>query len=85
MLHYIDCNAAYVNSTDIMDSLMPDGLHPNHVGMALLAQVSHDLIWYTVSRPREPGKVHDHVAAGLLSSQCLPVSLTVSMKFIESI
>ncbi len=42
MLHYIDCNAAYVNSTDIMDSLMPDGLHPNHVGMALLAQVSQD-------------------------------------------
>ena len=39
MLHYMDCNAAFVNSTDIMESVMPDGLHPNHVGMALLAQV----------------------------------------------
>ena len=43
MLHYINCNAAFMDSTDIMDSLMPDGLHPNHVGMALLAQVSQDL------------------------------------------
>ena len=42
MLHYIDCNAAFVNSTDIMESVMPDGLHPNHVGMGLLAQVSQN-------------------------------------------
>ena len=39
MLHYINCNAAFVNSTDVMDSVMPDGLHPNHVGMGLLAEV----------------------------------------------
>ena len=43
MLHYINCNAAFMNSTDIMDSLLPDGLHPNYVGMALLAQVTHNL------------------------------------------
>ena len=40
MLHYVDCNAVYINSTDINNSLMPDGLHPNHIGMGLLAQAS---------------------------------------------
>lgn len=39
MLHYIDCNAGFVNSTDVILSLMPDGLHPNNVGMDMLAQV----------------------------------------------
>ncbi len=39
MLHYIDCSAGFVNSTDVIKSLMPDGLHPTNVGMEMLAQV----------------------------------------------
>lgn len=39
MLHYIDCGARFFNSTDIMDIVMPDGLHPNHAGQEMLAQV----------------------------------------------
>jgi hypothetical protein len=42
MLHYIDCGSRYINSTDIIQSVMPDGLHPNHVGMDMLAQVRDD-------------------------------------------
>ena len=40
MLHYINCSSGYVNSTDILTSLMPDGLHPNAAGQELLAKVS---------------------------------------------
>ena len=42
MLHYVDCSSGYVNSTDILTSLMPDGLHPNAAGQELLAKVSGD-------------------------------------------
>ena len=42
MLHYIDCSSGFVNSTDILTSLMPDGLHPNAAGQELLAKVSGD-------------------------------------------
>ena len=44
MLHYIDCSSGYVNSTDILTSLMPDGLHPNAAGQELLAKVSSDAL-----------------------------------------
>ena len=42
MLHYVECSPGFVNSTDILTSLMPDGLHPNAAGQELLAKVSDD-------------------------------------------
>ena len=53
MLHYIDCGSSYINSTAIIESVMPDGLHPNHVGMEMLAQVRHHtaLMCSTSSHP----------------------------------
>ena len=53
MLHHIDCGSSYINSTNIIKSVMPDGLHPNHVGMEMLAQVRHHtaLMCSTPSHP----------------------------------
>ena len=44
MLHYVDCSSGYVNSTDVLTGLMPDGLHPNAAGQELLAKVSGDAL-----------------------------------------
>ena len=38
-MHYVDCGAPYVTEQGIDKSLVPDGVHPNHVGMELLAEV----------------------------------------------
>ena len=53
MLHYIDCSSSYINSTAIIESVMPDGLHPNRVGMEMLAQVQYHtaLMCSTSSHP----------------------------------
>ncbi|CAK0772375.1 hypothetical protein CVIRNUC_003956 [Coccomyxa viridis] len=67
MLHYIDCSSGFVNSTDILTSLMPDGLHPNAAGQELLAKCYAPLVAALVKTPAND-------SAAVLAAAAAPVS-----------